>query len=137
MSPKKPKKKPGVLPFAQKPAFHTPNKTSIIDISASSRERLSQLAEPDLRVAIMRIVHYGTVWQTWHAGQEREYRNVSNDDIQHMLLGAWVLERAPEWSEEHHNWKYRLRGADLEGDELTLIVAVNTEEQKIAVVTKF
>ena len=126
-----------VLPFPKKGIAQSRGSASNIDISASSGGRPLSLAEPELRVAITRIVHYGTVWQTRHAGQERDYRNVSDDDIQHMLLGSWVLERKPEWSDPHRNWKYRLRGTDIEGDELTLIVALNTGEQKISVVTKF
>jgi hypothetical protein len=129
--------KPKILPFPKKGIAQTPGSASIIDINASSSERPSSLAEPELRVTISRIVHYGTVWQTRHAGHDRSYRNVSDDDIQHMLVGPWVLERMPEWSDEHRNWKYRLRGADIEGDELTLIVAVNTEEEKLSVITKF
>jgi hypothetical protein len=130
-------KRSKVLPFPKKGIAQTPSSAANIDISASSGGRPPSLAEPELRVAVTRIVHYGTVWQTRHAGQERDYRNVSDDDIQHMLLGPWVLERQPEWSEDHRNWKYRLRGTDIEGDELTLIVALNVEEQTLAVVTKF
>ncbi|WP_263380734.1 DUF4258 domain-containing protein [Granulicella paludicola] len=130
-------KKSKVLPFPRKGLAQSRASASKIDINASSGERPPSLAEPDLRLAITRIVHYGTVWQTRHAGQDRSYRNVSDDDIQHMLLGPWALERTPEWSEEHRNWKYRVRGADIEGDELTLIVSVNTEGQKLSVITKF
>jgi hypothetical protein len=110
---------------------------SNLDISASSSGRPPALAEPELRVAVTRIVHYGTIWQTRHAGRDRDYRNISDDDIQAMLLSDWVLERVPEWNDDHRNWKYRLLGKDIEGDELTLIVTVNTEEQTLAVITKF
>jgi hypothetical protein len=131
------KKKSKVLPFPKKGIAKTPGSASNVDINASSGGRHVSLPEPELRVAITRIVHDGRVWQTRHAGQERDSRNVSDDDIQSMLLGPWVLERKPEWSEDHRNWKYRLRGTDIEGEELTLIVAIREEEQTLAVVTKF
>jgi hypothetical protein len=126
-----------ILPFPKKGLAQSRASASKIDINASSGERPPSLAEPDLRVAVARIARYGKVWQTRHAERDRIDRNVDDDDIQHMLLSAWVLERQPEWSEEHRNWKYRLRGSDIEGDELTLIVVVNTEEQKLRVITKF
>jgi hypothetical protein len=54
-----------------------------------------------------------------------------------MLMGAWRLKGKPEWNDEHANWKYTLIGKDIEGDSLTLIVTVDTEEQCISVITKF
>jgi hypothetical protein len=126
-----------VVEFNKKAVAKGATGASNLDISASSPGRPSALTEPDLRVAVTRIVLYGTIWQTRHAGRDRDYRNISDDDIQAMLLGDWALERMPEWNDDHRNWKYRLLGRDIEGDELTLIVTLNTEEQTLAVITKF
>ncbi len=91
----------------------------------------------ELRVQVPRIVCYGTVRESWHAKNERSYRNVSIDDIQHMLRSEWKLKGKPEWDDDHRNWSYKLTGSDLDDDELTLVITVNVEEQKIFVITKY
>lgn len=55
----------------------------------------------------------------------------------HMLQGAWTQVGEAEFSEEHHNWKYRIAGADIEGDELVLVIAVEIDENRITVITKY
>jgi hypothetical protein len=126
-----------IVEFQKKAVAKGAPGASNLDINASSSDRPRPLSELELRMAVTQIVQHGTVWQTRHAGKDRDYRNISDDDIQYLLLGSWVLKRHPEWSEDHRNWKYRLLGRDIEGDELTLIVAVNTDEQTLAVITKF
>lgn len=136
--PDKAHKKSKVLPFPNKGiALNASSESNQIDGSASSAKRPAVLLEPELRLAVMNIIHYGTYRETWHATHERSYRNVTDDDIQAMLTGAWTLASKPEWDDGHHNWKYRLDGQDLDGDELTLIVTLNMEEQCITVITKF
>ncbi len=54
-----------------------------------------------------------------------------------MLCGPWALAAEPEWDEEHRNWKYKLAGHDIEGDELVLLISLNQEEQMITIITKF
>ncbi len=131
------KKTPKILPFTKKGIARTPGSASIIDVNASSGERPSPLSEPDLRTAVSRIILYGTYRETRHSAEDRSYRNVSDDDIQCMLRGPWKLSGKPEWEETHGNWKYKLSGQDIEGDDLVLVVAVNEEEQMITVITKY
>jgi hypothetical protein len=130
-------KKPKVLPFAQKPTFHKPNKPPTIDISASLGERELPLTEEELRAAVSRIVLYGSLLETAHSVRDRSYRNVSEDDILVMLESNWTLAATPEWDVDHRNWKYRLKGLDAGGDELVLIVAVQVELDRIDIITKF
>jgi len=54
-----------------------------------------------------------------------------------MLEGKWLLDAPPEWDEQHRNWKYRLKGLDVSGDELVLIVALQVEFDRIDIITKF
>jgi hypothetical protein len=95
------------------------------------------LAGEELRQAVTRIVLYGNFRESGHSAFDRSYRNVSHDDMLYMLEGAWTLAAEPEWDEKHHNWKYKLAGQDIEGDDLVLLVALNTEEQMITIITKF
>lgn len=54
----------------------------------------------------------------------------------HMLQGGWILV-GTEFDDEHHNWKYRVAGKDIEGDDLSLIIAVDPGENRITVISKF
>lgn len=126
-----------MLNFPQKGLAQSPPSASKIDISASSPERFPALAGEELRTAVARIALYGTLRESFHSAEERSYRNVSQDDILHMLEGAWRLANEPEYDEAHRNWKYKLAGHDIEGDELVLVVAVDTDEQRITIITKF
>jgi hypothetical protein len=130
--------KPGkIVPFAKKPVAKTPSPPSKIDISASLAQREPPLDEEALRTAIDRIVMYGTIRETLHSARDRSYRNITERDILAMLEGKWSLEAPPEWDEQHRNWKYRLKGLDVAGDELVLIVAVQIEFNRIDIITKF
>jgi hypothetical protein len=126
-----------VLPFPKKGVAQSPGSASNIDVSASSDEPPAAFQEPELRIAVTRIILYGTYRETKHSAHDRNYRNVSDDDIQAMLQGPWKLAATPEWDAQYRNWKYRLAGSDIEGDELVLIVALNLEESLITVITKF
>ena len=62
------------------------------------------LAGEELRTAVARIALYGTFRESFHSAEERNYRNVSQDDMLHMLEGAWTLASEPEYDEAHRNW---------------------------------
>ena len=130
-------KRTKILPFPKKGIAQTPGSASIIDVNASSGQRPSPLSELDLQNAVSKIIFYGTYRETRHSAEDRSYRNVSDDDIQFMLRGPWKLSGEPEWEEMHKNWKYKLSGHDIEGDDLVLVVAINEEEQMITVITKY
>ena len=53
-----------------------------------------------------------------------------------MLQHEWALAGA-EFDDAHHNWKYRVAGKDIEGDDLSLIIAVDPGENRITVISKF
>lgn len=137
MAADKPSKKARVLPFAKKGIDHPTSKVSNIDINASSVERSAALSEDGLRVRVQQIVLYGTIRESWHSRNDRSYRNVSMDDIQHMLRSDWKLAGKPKWNDEHSNWIYKLVGEDLDDDELTLVITVNEERVDILVITKY
>jgi len=130
-------KKARVLPFPKKGIDLLGGKADNIDINASSAELPAALREDELRVRVQRIVCYGTVRESWHSKNDRSYRNVSIDDIQHMLRSQWKLKGKPKWNVEHSNWTYKLEGEDLDDDELTLVIAVRDEQVEIVVITKY
>jgi hypothetical protein len=130
-------KRTKIVPFQQKSVASPPKSASIIDVSASSGSRWPAMDPDVLRVEVRRIVMYGTIWETKHSAVDRGYRNISQDDILAVLDGDWTLAAAPDWDEAHRNWEYKVAGQDVEGDELVLKIAVNSEMQRIDIITKY
>ena len=54
-----------------------------------------------------------------------------------MFSGRAPSGASPEWDSRFENWKYRVTGTDLDGQELTLIVALDLAWSRITVVTGF
>lgn len=125
-----------VLPFPKKGIALNENSSSNLDINASSDRRIPALPEQELRLAVSRAIVYGTFRETFHSADERSYRNITQEDMLHMLQGAWAL-AGVEFDDDHHNWKYKVAGKDIEGDDLILIIAVDRDENRVTVISKF
>jgi hypothetical protein len=56
--------------------------------------------------------------------------------VEHVLAKGEVIREA-EWDSNSCNWKYRVEGADIEGDELTAITVIFEQDFSLLVVTVF
>ena len=63
-------------------------------------------------------------------------RNVTTLDVEHVLGKGQVIREA-EWDSDRCNWKYRVEGTDIEGDELTAITVIFEQDFSLLVVTVF
>jgi hypothetical protein len=106
-------------------------------IHASSGPGQPALDENKLQEVVQRITNYGKIREMRHSSKDRSYRNISEDDILAMLQGKWKLAATPDWDEQHRNWEYKIKGSDIEGEELVLKIAVNEELQRIDIITKY
>ena len=87
----------------------------------------------DVAAALEAIRGYaaaGRIVITRHARRRMWERNVSNDDLRCGLCGATGCTPAPH----PHGERWRVEGADLDGDALTCLVAI---EDGVIVVTVF
>ena len=83
------------------------------------------------------ILQEGTIDYSGHCWLERmAERNVSTLDVEHVLAGGQVIREA-EWDSDGFNWKYRVEGTDIEGDELTAITVIFEQDFSVLVVTVF
>ena len=63
-------------------------------------------------------------------------RNISVDDVIHGLdRSDWTLAANPQWDEWYRSYKYQICTVDIEGDELTVVIAAYPEEKRIAIIT--
>lgn len=62
-------------------------------------------------------------------------RDVTTEDILFVLLWGEVIEVKKDI--EHQNWKCVVKGQDLDGEELTFLAGMNTDENSILCITVY
>lgn len=96
-----------------------------------------RLSPPEATRKIRLILEEGTIDYSAHCWRERmPERNVSTLDVEHVL-GEGRVNREAEWDSDCCNWKYRVEGTDIEGDELTAISVIFEQDLSILIVTVF
>ena len=75
----------------------------------------------------------GAIGITQHARERARERNIGRRDLEHVLKNGTVDE--PVWDERYGNWKYRVSGTDVDGEDLTVIVALDPALERITIVT--
>jgi hypothetical protein len=105
-----------------------------VDImSIGSRgKRPSPLSENALRQLIRTALDRGYYTESLHHPE----RNISEDDIIHGVERSdWTLVGNPEWFETFGSYRYQICTVDIEGDELTIIIAGFPDEKRIEFIT--
>ena len=69
-----------------------------------------------------------------HVRDRMVERNVTVDDIRHVLVNGTVSHKA-EWKERFRNWNYVISGRDCDGVPLALVIALEAQHCRIAIVT--
>ena len=101
---------------------------------SSKRKPLSPAA---LRQFLEKALDKGWVKERYHSDVDRAYRNISDDDVAHGLeLSSWVIEKT-EPAREAGLFKYTIRTADIEGDELRLVVLPLIATGRVEIITKY
>lgn len=91
----------------------------------------------DAKRLIEAILDQGTVVFTHHCRQESmPKRGVSAQDVLHVLEHGQIV-KAAEWDAQHQNWKYRVDGVDIDGDELTAVTVIIQSDFTVRVLTVF
>lgn len=54
-----------------------------------------------------------------------------------QVLGKGQVIRNAEWDSDFCNWKYRVEGTDIDGEELTAITVIFEQDFSLLVVTVF
>ena len=106
-----------------------------------SRKQPQKLSPEEAKRRIVFILKGGGSFiPLWHCYQRMGERGgisgVSDRDVINVLLHGEII-REPEWDDNHNNWKYRVEGKDIEGDDLTAITVIVDETFAIKVITVF
>ena len=89
----------------------------------------------EAKAKILIILNDGNTVPTDHCRKEMRDANATFDDVLNVLETGKVKKH--EWDEEHQNWKYRLVGTDIDGDELTAITVIVESDLELIIVTVF
>ena len=85
--------------------------------------------------AIQKTPDYNNL-ETYHALYEHPERGITSDDVIHALEGPWVLKRTvcnrDEWQ-----WKYKIDSESIDGEPITIIIAVDSERKEFTVITRW
>jgi hypothetical protein len=79
----------------------------------------------------------GQANETYHARYDHLERGLTADDVIYGLEQNWHYERPPEFNEDQWQWKYRIATESVDGDELTIIIAVDAANRTFEVVTRW
>lgn len=74
--------------------------------------------------------------ETFHALYDHLERGLSTDDVIHALEGRWTVARRA-FNRDERQWKYEIDGVSVDGDAITVIIAVDTIERSFTVVTRW
>jgi hypothetical protein len=74
---------------------------------------------------------------TFHARFDHLERNLSQDDVIHGLERQWNFDRPPVFNNDEWQWKYYIATESIDGDELLIIIAVDTLNRSFEVVTRW
>jgi hypothetical protein len=75
--------------------------------------------------------------ETYHALYDHLERGLSSDDVIHVLESEWEFGRPPRFNREEWQWKYEIDGESVDGDPITVIIAVDTVRREFVVVTRW
>jgi uncharacterized protein DUF4258 len=96
-----------------------------------------KLSSEDAKRIILLILEEGKVELSKHCRSESmPKRGVDMLDVVEALKNG-EIRRDPEWDEEGCNWKYRVEGEDIEGDELITITLIIEAEMELFIITVF
>jgi hypothetical protein len=91
---------------------------------------------PEQATAAVRRVYFEgfSLIQTKHFREELAKADATMQDVENVLEHGHVL-RAPEWKAKHRSWNYAVAGRDIEGEPLTIVVAIDERRFSLILVT--
>lgn len=91
---------------------------------------------PEQATAAIRRVYFEgfSLIQTKHFREELAKADATMQDVENVLEHGHVL-RTPEWKATHRSWNYAVAGHDIEGEPLTVVVAIDEQRFSLLLVT--
>ena len=98
------------------------------------------LTEDQLRTLILEAIDDAADYEnpeTYHARYGHLERGLQIDDVLHGLEHPWRFERPPQFNKKFWQWKYYLDAESVDGQRITIVIAVDTGERSFEVITRW
>lgn len=100
-------------------------------------DKPDKLLPHEAKRIILLILEEGDVELSSHCLKDSMPKHhVTMLDVVNTLKTGEIL-RDPEWDDEYMNWKYRVEGVDIDGDELIAITVIFTADLTLYIITVF
>jgi hypothetical protein len=97
------------------------------------------LSEDDLRKLLLEAIQKSPDYsnpESYHALFDHLERGLSTDDIIHALEGVWSVARK-KFNKDEWQWKYEIDATSIEGEPITVIVAVDSVNRDFTIITRW
>lgn len=99
--------------------------------------RPRKLSPNEAKRILLLILEEGRITFTDHCKNDSmPKRNVTSQDVEHLFEYGEVSQRVV-WSDEYNDWKYKVEGTDIDGEELFAITVIIEANLMARVITVF
>jgi len=78
----------------------------------------------------------GNVTPTPHLRKKMREKNFNMQDVINVIENG-EIPKQPEWNEEFSQFRYVVKGKDVEGVELNLVITISIKEEMLTIITGF
>jgi hypothetical protein len=83
-----------------------------------------------------KYLNSGNVISTPHLKKRMEEKHFDMHDVINIIENGKIL-KPPEWNEEFGQFRYVVKGKDVEGVELNIVITISTKEEILTIITGF
>lgn len=105
-------------------------------MSIGQGKRPKPLKEKELRKLLHEAIGAGSYNETFHARFDHAERKIDLNDVLYGLDRQWTLKGAA-FDDGFWQWRYEIATEDIEGNPLTVIVAVDPRNRSFEVITRW
>lgn len=93
----------------------------------------NKLTPSEAQEKIRGIAKFGSIIPTFHINSEScPDRNYDLQDVEEVLKNGIVNEQ-PEFDDKYENWKYKVEGKAIDGDEAIVITVILSHRELLAI----
>ncbi len=125
-------------------SFHTLHQLSLIldltplnIMSTSVGRKPKPLTAEELKKLLDEAIESGAYCEKFHARYDHVEREIDLNDVLHGLARPWSLDSVPKFDEDFWNYEYEVKTETIEGESLTIIVAVDPRNRSFEVITRW
>lgn len=89
---------------------------------------------PDVLATVRECLRDGRYIYSRHGTERQAQRAITDGDVRCALMNGWHEKRKDSWQEPYESWNYAIRGSDLDGRRLRIILALEEMDGLLMVI---